>query len=286
MIDLARYLVGEIASVSASTRTFVKEREGVAVTVDDAVESVVDFAGGAVGTIEATRFASGRKNGLQFEINGSKGSLSFDIERLNELQVHYSGSTPGRLSQGFRTVLVSEADHPFWEHWWPQGHMIGWEHTFVHEIHHFLTRDPRRHGHRPARRDVRGRLSRRRDLRRDAAVRRRRLPRDRHLPVLRPIANGKRAPIWRTLPGMTNASEIITDEVTSWAGVTAGTGSRGEWSFKAGAREIGHLHGDRVAHLGFPKAVWQELYDAGRIDYHSAFPGKKGWAARYIDRRG
>jgi predicted dehydrogenase len=139
VIDLARYLVGEIDSVSASTRTFVKEREGTAVTVDDAVESVVDFTDGAVGTIEATRFASGRKNALQFEINGSKGSIAFDIERLNELQVHYSGSTPGKLSQGFRTVLVSEADHPFWEHWWPQGHMIGWEHTFVHEIHHFLT---------------------------------------------------------------------------------------------------------------------------------------------------
>jgi hypothetical protein len=78
------------------------------------------------------------------------------------------------------------------------------------------------------------------------------------------------------------ASEFITDEVTSWAGVTAGPGSRGEWSFKVGAREIGHLHGDRVAHFGFPKSVWQELYDAGRIDYHSVFPGKKGWAARRI----
>jgi predicted dehydrogenase len=139
VIDLARYLVGEIDAVSARTRTFVKDREGGAVTVDDAVESVVDFAGGAVGTIEATRFASGRKNALQFEINGSKGSLSFDIERLNELEVHYRDSSPGKLSQGFRTVLVSEADHPFWEHWWPQGHMIGWEHTFVHEIHHFLS---------------------------------------------------------------------------------------------------------------------------------------------------
>jgi len=138
VIDLARYLVGEIASVSASTRTFVKDRDGGAVTVDDAVESVVDFENGAVGTIEATRFASGRKNGLSFEINGSKGSLSFDIERLNELEVHYRDSSPGKLAQGFRTVLVSEADHPFWEHWWPQGHMIGWEHTFVHEIHHFL----------------------------------------------------------------------------------------------------------------------------------------------------
>src|SRR6185503_2953964 len=100
VIDLARYLVGEIASVSASTRTFVKEREGVAVTVDDAVESVVDFADGAVGTIEATRFASGRKNALQFEINGSKGSISFDIERLNELEVHYRDSSPGKLAQG------------------------------------------------------------------------------------------------------------------------------------------------------------------------------------------
>jgi len=139
VIDLARYLVGEIASVSAHTRTFVKDREGQAVTVDDAVESVVDFENGAVGTIEATRFASGRKNALQFEINGSKGSLSFDIERLNELEVHYRDSKPGALAQGFRKVLVSEADHPFWEHWWPQGHMIGWEHTFVHEIHHLLT---------------------------------------------------------------------------------------------------------------------------------------------------
>ena len=139
VIDLARYLVGEISSVSASTRTFVKDREGGTVDVDDAVESVVDFADGAVGTIEATRFASGRKNALQFEINGSKGSIAFDMERLNELQVHLSGSAPGKLSQGFRTVLVSEADHPFWEHWWPQGHTIGWEHTFVHEIHHFLS---------------------------------------------------------------------------------------------------------------------------------------------------
>ena len=68
--------------------------------------------------------------------------------------------------------------------------------------------------------------------------------------------------------------------------MTAGAGSRGEYSFKVGAREIGHLHGDRVAHFGFPKAVWQELYDAGRIDYHSVFPGKPGFGARAIARRG
>ncbi|MBI5107066.1 MAG: DUF5519 family protein [Solirubrobacterales bacterium] len=77
-------------------------------------------------------------------------------------------------------------------------------------------------------------------------------------------------------------SRRITDEVTAWPGVTAAEGSRGEWSFRVGRREIGHLHGDRVAHLGFPKDVWQELFDAGRITYHPVFPGKKGWAARDI----
>jgi predicted dehydrogenase len=134
VVDLARYLVGEIASVAARTHTFHPGRE-----VDDAVESVVSFEGGAIGTIEASRFATGRKNAFTWEINGSKGSIRFDLERLNELEVHLVGSTPGSRAQGFRTVLVSEADHPFWEHWWPQGHIIGWEHTFVHELHHLLT---------------------------------------------------------------------------------------------------------------------------------------------------
>ena len=134
VVDLARYLVGEIDEVAAITQTFVKDRD-----VDDAVESVVRFENGAVGTIEASRFCQGRKNAFTWEINGSKGSLAFDLERLNELQAHFNGSKPGKQSQGFRNVLVSEADHPFWEHWWPQGHTIGWEHTFVHELHHFLT---------------------------------------------------------------------------------------------------------------------------------------------------
>jgi predicted dehydrogenase len=134
VVDLARYLVGEITEVSAELATFWPDRE-----VDDAVEALVRFANGAVGTIEATRFANGRKNAFRWEINGSKGSIAFDLERLNELQVHFNDSKPGKQAQGFRTVLVSEADHPFWEHWWPQGHTIGWEHTFVHELHHFLT---------------------------------------------------------------------------------------------------------------------------------------------------
>ena len=126
VVDLARYLVGEIATVSASARTFAAGRE-----VDDAFEAVIEFEGSALGTIEATRFAAGRKNALSWEINGTNGSLAFDLERLNELQ-HSDGT------KGFRTILVSESDHPFWEWWWPHGHIIGWEHTFVHEIHHLL----------------------------------------------------------------------------------------------------------------------------------------------------
>ena len=139
VIDLARFLVGEIAAVSAITRTFIPDRPGGAVDVDDAFEATVEFEGGAVGTLEASRFCRGRRNGLSFEINGSKGSIAFDLERLNELQVFLVDSAPGRAAQGFRHVLVTEADHPFIAWWWPQGHIIGWEHTFVHEIHHLLS---------------------------------------------------------------------------------------------------------------------------------------------------
>jgi Family of unknown function (DUF5519) len=78
-------------------------------------------------------------------------------------------------------------------------------------------------------------------------------------------------------------SERITEEVTSWPGVTAGPGRRGEFAFKVGRREIGHLHGDQAAHFGFPKAVWQTLFDAGRIEYHPVFPGRPGFGARRIE---
>lgn len=131
VIDLARYLVGEIGAVSGRLRTFVGERAGTPVTVDDAFEGVLEFAGGAVGTIEATRFAAGRKNQLAWEINGSRGSLAFDMERLNELQISTG-------TAGFTTRLVTEPSDPFWSYWWPAGHTIGWEHTFVHELHHML----------------------------------------------------------------------------------------------------------------------------------------------------
>ena len=79
------------------------------------------------------------------------------------------------------------------------------------------------------------------------------------------------------------ASEQITAEVTSWPGVQAGFGIRGEYAFKLGRRELGHLHGDRVAHFGFPKQVWHELFEAGRVGYHPVFPGKPGFGARAIE---
>jgi predicted dehydrogenase len=143
IIDLAHYLVGDIASVGAATRTFIDERplpdgSGAAkVDVDDAFVATVEFTNGALGTLEASRFAAGRKNHQVIEINAELGSLRFDLERLNELQVFWVGDEP-RETQGFHDVLVTEAHHPFWEHWWPHGHIIGWEHTFVHEFAHLL----------------------------------------------------------------------------------------------------------------------------------------------------
>jgi len=130
VVDLARFLVGEPASVSALVRTLIPGRK-----VDDAVEAAVEFENGTVGTIESTRLALGRRNAFQWEINGSRGSLAFDMERMNELQVFRAD---GDRARGFKTVLVSETDHPFWGFWWPPGHIIGWGDTFVHEVHHLL----------------------------------------------------------------------------------------------------------------------------------------------------
>jgi predicted dehydrogenase len=143
IIDLGRFLVGEVKSVAAMMRTFIPERplpdgSGMGkVEVDDAFVAAVEFANGAIGTLEATRFAAGRKNHNCFEINGEKGSIYFDLERMNELQVFWVGEQP-RETQGFHNVLISEGYHPWWSNWWPHGHIIGWEHTFVHELTHFL----------------------------------------------------------------------------------------------------------------------------------------------------
>ena len=143
IIDLARYLVGEISTVGAMTKTFIPERPKLdgsgmgKVDVDDAFAAVVEFDNGALGTLEASRFAAGRKNAQNLEINGEKGSIRFNLERLNELDVFWIDDEP-KETRGFHNVLVSEPYHPWWENWWPQGHIIGWEHTFVHEVTHLL----------------------------------------------------------------------------------------------------------------------------------------------------
>jgi len=143
IIDLAHFLVGGVKSISAMTRTFIDERplpdgSGTGkVDVDDAFVAAIEFENGAIGTLEATRFGGGRKNYEVLEINGEKGSIHFNLERMNELEVFWVGEEP-KETQGFHDVLITEAYHPWWENWWPQGHIIGWEHTFVHEITHLL----------------------------------------------------------------------------------------------------------------------------------------------------
>jgi predicted dehydrogenase len=143
IIDLGRFLVGDIKSVSAMTRTFINERplaggKGMGkVDVDDAFCAVVEFENGAIGTLETTRFAAGSKNDLRYEVNGEKGSIRFSLERMNELEVFWVGEKP-KETQGFHTISITEGYHPWWEYWWPHGHIIGWEHTFIHEIAHLL----------------------------------------------------------------------------------------------------------------------------------------------------
>ncbi|MFJ2946585.1 Gfo/Idh/MocA family protein [Streptomyces sp. NPDC087226] len=148
IVDLAQYLAGErLAGVSALTETFVRERplptgpsSGLnavsavgtgQVTVDDAALFTGRFASGALASFEATRYATGRKNALRIELNGERGSLAFDLERLNELEYH-DGTEPATHG-GFRRILVTEPEHPYLEAWWPPGHGLGYEHTFVHQ---------------------------------------------------------------------------------------------------------------------------------------------------------
>ena len=142
-IDLARFLVGEVTGeierISGHLQTFVEERpvpdedETRPVTVDDAYSAQAAFENGAVGTFEASRFATGHKNDHAIAIHGSKGSVRFSLERLNELEVMREGN------RGYETVLVTDETDPYVDHWWPPGHVIGWEHTFVHESYEFLS---------------------------------------------------------------------------------------------------------------------------------------------------
>jgi predicted dehydrogenase len=162
IVDLTQYVTGEhITGVSALTETFIRERPlptessglsasaggdhpngapGIGagqprtgrVTVDDAAVFVARLSGGGLASYEATRFATGRKNALRVEVNGSLGSAAFDLERLNELEF-YDASAPGP-EQGFTRILVTEAGHPYLSAWWPPGHIIGYEHSFTHQM--------------------------------------------------------------------------------------------------------------------------------------------------------
>ena len=143
VVDLARFLVGEFREVCATLETFVKKRPREdtrrrkgKVTVDDAALILGRFRNGALASLEATRFAPGRKNRLTLEINGSGGSLFFDLERLNRLQFYNASDPEGR--RGFRDILVTEPSHPYAGHWWPPGHLLGYEHGFVHTVADFV----------------------------------------------------------------------------------------------------------------------------------------------------
>ncbi|NEA30439.1 Gfo/Idh/MocA family oxidoreductase [Streptomyces sp. SID13031] len=153
IVDLTQYITGDrITEVSGQLETFVKERPvaqehaGLAgsagtergpVTVDDAAIFLARFKEGALGVFEATRFATGRKNAIRLEINGSKGSLAFDFEDLNEL--HFYDATEPAETAGFRRILVTEAVHPYVAAWWPPGHLLGYEHGFTHQVVDLIT---------------------------------------------------------------------------------------------------------------------------------------------------
>ncbi|GAA5171049.1 Gfo/Idh/MocA family oxidoreductase [Pseudonocardia eucalypti] len=151
IVDMAQYLTGDrLTGVCALTETFVKERplpvgaaagglaaggvsaERGAVTVDDAALFLGRFAGGALASFEATRFATGRKNALRIELSGSLGALAFDLESMNELA--YYDNTEDPETAGFRRILATEPTHPYVHAWWPPGHLLGYEHTFTHQV--------------------------------------------------------------------------------------------------------------------------------------------------------
>jgi predicted dehydrogenase len=152
-VDLAEFLNGEIQTLTGQMTTFIRERPLPAgsagawgakgqkgrgtVTVDDDTNFLARFKNGSVGVFEATRFAGGRRNFNTFQIYGSKGSLGFNLERMNELEF-FDRTEPSEV-QAYRTILVTQPEHPYVGAWWPPGHIIGYEHTFVHAIHDFLT---------------------------------------------------------------------------------------------------------------------------------------------------
>jgi len=142
IIDLARFLVGEITEVVADSKIFFQEKSAAGtgekrpVTTDDACMFITRFANGAMGLFETSRISTGHKNALSFEINGSKGSVSFNLERLNELEVYLKDEDSS--VQGFRNVIVTDPAHTYIDRMWPAGHIIGWEHTFLFQYYEFF----------------------------------------------------------------------------------------------------------------------------------------------------
>jgi predicted dehydrogenase len=139
-LDLALLLAGPITAVTAATRTFVPERprggRPAPVTVEDAVVATLEFQSGAVGTLEASGMCPGRKNLFTFEINGDRGTVAWDLERLNELRVYHGDGD----ARGLADVLVTEPTHPYGGRWWPPGHTLGWESGFVHQLEELVRR--------------------------------------------------------------------------------------------------------------------------------------------------
>lgn len=154
-VDLALFLVGDVDNVMSMHKTFIKERplpgknaatfskgEGsgekvmAKVDVDDAASMLMTFKNGAMGSIDLSRFATGRKNHNDFELYGSKGAIAFNFERMNELE--FLDATQPLAEQGYRRILCTEGEHPYLSAWWPCGHPIGYEHTFVNAFYDFL----------------------------------------------------------------------------------------------------------------------------------------------------
>lgn len=142
ILDLARFLVGELDEVACKSETFIKKRKMASteeicnVTANDAAVFIGSFKNGALGLFETSNMSAGHKNALKIEITGSNGSINFDLERLNELEVYFEKDENNL--KGFRKILVTEPTHPYIKNWWPSGHVIGWEHTFVHQIYEFI----------------------------------------------------------------------------------------------------------------------------------------------------
>ncbi len=153
LIDLSHFLVGGIKRVMGASKTFITERPDVGVMqgltaesfenalmrpvkVDDTTLFLTEFENGVMGSFESTRLAAGHKNDMSFEINGSKGSVRFEFERMNELQYYDATDTPS--VRGFRIIQATDGCHPYMKSWWPAGHVIGYEQTFVHEFHEFI----------------------------------------------------------------------------------------------------------------------------------------------------